>query len=345
MKNDEYIFKSIVDKKYYITCGYARNCLFLLLKALGIGPGDEVILPAYTCLSIPKTIKEVGAIPIYVDCDYNNINMSVDIMNEKISNNTKLIYVIHTYGISSDILKICSIARSKNIYVVEDISHSYYVEYQNERLGTFGDFAIISFTKLFLNYQGALIATNNGSIYEKMTQQKSLYKRNNKVIKYLPFYFVRFIGSCFERDGAIVAIFLFRIIYLLMRAKDYRDKSSELDYNFFYMDKFALLLVKLGLKRTNKINNELLYQKFKQSRIAKTPVMLDKQVSSMPFHMGGFVKNKADIHAFFSLSTWRNIHDLGKYPQSDIAYSNFRIFSKKYIKLYTLGLNYFKNKK
>lgn len=342
MKSEEYIFKSIIDRKYYITCGYARNCLFLLLKALGIGPGDEVIVPAYTCLSIPKTIKEVGATPVFVDCDYNSVNMSVDIMKDKITQHTKLIYVIHTYGVSSEISKICAIAKSKKIYVAEDISHSYYVEYQNRRLGTFGDFAIISFTKLFLNYQGALIATNKYSIYKRMLNLKSLYKKNNKWLKYLPLYIIRFIGSYFERDGAIVTLFIFRILYLILKVKkNYRDISGDLDYNFFYMGRGALFLTKLGIKRNNKNNHLLLYRKFKQSKIANLPTILNEQTLSVPFHMGGFVRRKAGLHIVFSLSTWSNIHKLGEYPQADIAYANFRIFSKIYIKIYSLGRKIF----
>lgn len=328
------IFRSIVDREYYITCGYARNCLFLLLKALGIKQGDEIILPAYTCYSIVKTIDLIGAKPVFIDCEANGINMSSALIQKKVTHKSKAIYVIHAYGISADILKICDIAKTNGIYVIEDITHSYYVEFEGKRLGTFGDFTICSLTKLFINYQGAILATNNHNIYMKMLNIKINYGHKKNIFKYIPLYVVRLLSSWFERDSSLATLVLFRIVYLIMKTKkDVLDTSSKLDFNFFYMSKLSMFLTQIGLKRNVKKIAIDSYNKFKQSEKICMPLIPKEQTKGVPMHIGGFVRNYTKANIAFSLSTWSNIHKLGLYPNADEAYSYFRIFSKTYINM------------
>jgi hypothetical protein len=336
MTNEKLIMNHFVNRKYHLTCAYARNCLYLLLKALKIGEGDEVIVPAYTCLSISKTIQVVGAVPIYIDCDPNSINMNPDLIRGRLSSRSKLIYIIHAYGISAKLNEICKIAKENSIFLVEDISHSYYNEYQHKKLGTFGDFTIVSLTKLLINYQGAIIATDDKDTYDEMQRIKMDFKPNTKKVKYLPFYIVRILSAWFERDGSIISLLLFNMLYIILRVKkNGRDEASNFNYDFFYMSRLALFLTKKGIKKSKDIIDTNLYIKFKKgcSSFLTFPEILDEQTGTSPNHMGGFIKNHKKLYYAFSLKTWNNIHMEGSFSNADRMYSNFRIFSKLFVKV------------
>lgn len=345
MTCEKLIMKYFVDRKYHITCAYARNCLYLLLKALKIGEGDEVIIPAYTCLSIPRTIQEVGATPVYIDCESTSVNMSSTIIRENVSSNTKLIYIIHAYGISANLKEICEIAKENNILIVEDISHSYYTEYQHERLGTFGDFTIVSLTKLLINYQGAIIATDDKDIYDEMKKIKMKFHPNKKKVKYLPLYITRLLSAWFERDGSIIALFLFKILYIILRIKkNIRNEVSNFNYDFFYMSELALFLTKIAIKK--RINESDLYTKFRRgcSFFLEFPEILEGQTGALPNYMGGLVRHHKKLCQAFSLQTWSNIHVEGIFSNADKIYSDFRIFSKLFVKV-VLFLDKYSNRK
>jgi len=100
-----------------------RAALFAILRAYGVGEGDEVIVQAFTCVAVPDSVRLTGAVPVYADIG-EAYNMDIGDFAKKISKKTKAVIVQHTFGASADIEKIISIAKKYNIRVIEDFAHT-----------------------------------------------------------------------------------------------------------------------------------------------------------------------------------------------------------------------------
>lgn len=122
-----------------------RVALYAILKAMGIGAGDEVIVPGYTCVMNVNPIKYLGAKPVYVDIEPATFNIDVDKLREKITSNTKAIIAQHTYGYPCDMDAIMEIAGRKGVPVIEDCCLALGSEYKGKIVGTFGKAAYFSF--------------------------------------------------------------------------------------------------------------------------------------------------------------------------------------------------------
>lgn len=116
----------------------ARVALYVILKALGVGPGDEVILPGYTCVMDVNPIMYLGAKPVYVDIEPETFNMNVALLEEKITPNTKVIIAQHTYGYVCDVDSIIEIANKHNVKVIEDCCLAFGSTYKGKLAGTMG---------------------------------------------------------------------------------------------------------------------------------------------------------------------------------------------------------------
>lgn len=103
----------------------ARVGLYAFLKAVGVGEGDEVILPAFTCVVVPNAIKYLGATPIYVDIDLETYNARFDNVFAAVTDKTKVIICQNTFGLSSDIKEVSEEARARGILTVEDCAHGF----------------------------------------------------------------------------------------------------------------------------------------------------------------------------------------------------------------------------
>lgn len=154
-------------EKYFSTKVYpinsGRSAIYVILKSLEIGEGDEVIIQAYTCNSVPNPILWTGATPIYADIDENTLNVSTTDLEKKITEKTKVIVIQHTFGRPGPIEEVIEIAKKHKLIVIEDCAHSLGAEYKGKKLGTFGDAAIISFgrEKVVSSLAGGAILVNN----------------------------------------------------------------------------------------------------------------------------------------------------------------------------------------
>ncbi len=144
----------------------ARVALYAILRATEIGPGDEVVLPGYTCVMDVNPIKYVGANPVYVDIEPDTFNMMPARIEEKITPRTKLIIAQHTYGYPCDMDAILAIAESHNIPVIEDCCLSLGSTYKGQLCGTFGKAAYFSFqwNKPFTTGLGGMATTNDSAL-------------------------------------------------------------------------------------------------------------------------------------------------------------------------------------
>jgi perosamine synthetase len=143
-----------------------RSALIVILDALGVGKGDEVLLQAFTCNAVPNPILWAGAKPVYVDIDVESLTMKPDDLEKKITVKTKAVIVQHTFGYPADMKRIMHIAKKHSIRVIEDHAHS--IEPKNSFRG---DVAFFSFgrDKVISSVYGGMIITHNDALAEKIT--------------------------------------------------------------------------------------------------------------------------------------------------------------------------------
>ncbi|MBL4653855.1 MAG: DegT/DnrJ/EryC1/StrS family aminotransferase [Flavobacteriales bacterium] len=121
-----------------------RVALFTILKAANIGKGDEVILPAFTCVVVPNAIIYLGATPIYVDIDKQSLNAEPQAIFNKVTSKTKAIICQNTFGLSTGVKEISEYGRKNNILTIEDCTHGFGGEFQNQPNGSYCDAAFFS---------------------------------------------------------------------------------------------------------------------------------------------------------------------------------------------------------
>jgi len=155
-----------VDFTLLMTSGFAALSSGLI--ALGVGPGDEVIVPAYTYIATALAVTSVGAIPVIADVD-ETLTLSVNAAEKMISKHTKAIIPVHIQGFPSDMDGIMALAKKYNIAVLEDACQADGGEYKGRYLGTIGDIGAYSFNyfKILTAGEGGALVTNNRQYYER----------------------------------------------------------------------------------------------------------------------------------------------------------------------------------
>ena len=143
--------------------------LQLALVTLGIGEGDEVIVPSMTFISSVNAIKYVGAIPVFVDIDRETFVMDVNKVEELITEKTKAIMPVHIYGYPVEMDEINAIAKKYKLFVVEDATEALGTKYKGKLAGTLGDIGCFSFNgnKLITTGAGGMLITNNEELAKK----------------------------------------------------------------------------------------------------------------------------------------------------------------------------------
>ncbi|EFG9803382.1 GDP-perosamine synthase RfbE/PerA, partial [Escherichia coli] len=155
--------------QYATTVSNGTVALHLALLALGISEGDEVIVPTLTYIASVNAIKYTGATPIFVDSDNETWQMSVSDIEQKITNKTKAIMCVHLYGHPCDMEQIVELAKSRNLFVIEDCAEAFGSKYKGKYVGTFGDISTFSFfgNKTITTGEGGMVVTNDKTLYDR----------------------------------------------------------------------------------------------------------------------------------------------------------------------------------
>lgn len=148
----------------------ARTSFFHILKSLDIKEGDEVIVPAFTCVVIVNPIIWLKAKPVYVDIDPITLNINYNDFKSKITDKTKAVLIQHTFGLPVDFDKVQEILGNKEIAVIEDCAHSLGIKYKDKLTGTLGDAAVITFgmTKVISGVRGGMAISNDEGLITKL---------------------------------------------------------------------------------------------------------------------------------------------------------------------------------
>ena len=175
-------FAHFCGTKYCVGVGNGTDALFIALKALGIGAGDEVITAANSFIATSEAITSTGAKVVFVDCEPNNYTIDVSKIEEKISDKTKAIIPVHLYGQAADMDGIYDLAKKYDLAVVEDAAQAHGATYKGRKVGTLGDVACFSFypgKNLGAYGDGGAIVTNN-KILEKRCRMLANHGRLEK---------------------------------------------------------------------------------------------------------------------------------------------------------------------
>jgi len=170
IKKFEKKFAEFCQTNYAISCNNGTSALHLALLALGIGEGDEVILPTLTFATTANVVKYVGGKPILIDSEQETWNIDAVEIEKRITNKTKAIIVVHLYGLPCDMDLIMDIAKKYNLYVVEDCAEAHGAEYKGKKVGSIGDIGCFSFfgNKIMTTGEGGMCVTNNEKLKDKM---------------------------------------------------------------------------------------------------------------------------------------------------------------------------------
>jgi len=165
-----------VGRSHGVAVANGTVALEAAVAALGIGPGDEVIMPTFTIISCATAVVRAGAVPVLVDCNRRTWNMDAGDIECRITPKTKAIMVVHIYGLPVDMDPVLEIARKHGLYVIEDASELLGQTYKGRPCGSFGDVSTFSFypNKHLTAGEGGMIMTNDASLAEKCASLRNL---------------------------------------------------------------------------------------------------------------------------------------------------------------------------
>ena len=167
----EKAFAAYCGVDYCVGIGNGLDALMLALKALGVGEGDEVIVPSNTYIATALAVTYVGAKPVFVEPDIRTFNIDPALIEAAVTEKTKAIMPVHLYGQACDMDPIMEIAGKYHLYVVEDCAQAHGATYKGRKIGTFGDAAGFSFypgKNLGALGDAGAVVTNNRELADKV---------------------------------------------------------------------------------------------------------------------------------------------------------------------------------
>lgn len=221
VKTFEQEFANYIGVSDCVGCNSGTDALILALRALKIGPGDEVITTPFTFFASAETISAVGATPVFVDIDAATFNMDVDRLEAAITEKTKAIMPVHIFGQPIDMTRLMDIATRHNLVVIEDCAQSVGAEWQSQKVGSIGHVGCFSFypTKnLGACGDGGAVTTNDPALAAAMRMLKEHGQSSR--------YFYEEIGYNSRLDALQAVILSIKLRYLDSWNAQRREKAA-----------------------------------------------------------------------------------------------------------------------
>jgi perosamine synthetase len=167
---------SRLGRRHGIAVSNGSVALEVAMAILGIGAGDEVILPAHTIISCASAVVRAGAVPVLVDSDLGTWNMRVDEIAARITPRTRAIMVVHIYGMPVDMKPVLELAKRNNLFVIEDAAEALGQTYDGRPCGSFGNVSACSFypNKLITTGEGGMVLVDADALAEKARRFRNL---------------------------------------------------------------------------------------------------------------------------------------------------------------------------
>jgi perosamine synthetase len=168
----EAAFAAETGCRHAVACANGTVALHLVLAALGLGPGDEVIVPAFTMIAVANAVRYTGATVRLVDVEPAYGNLDPDLVKAAITPRTRAIIAVHTYGHPAAMKQLAAVAEHYNLYLIEDGAEAHGAEIAGKRVGGLGFAATFSFyaNKIITTGEGGMITTNNGPLADLARQ-------------------------------------------------------------------------------------------------------------------------------------------------------------------------------
>ncbi|HXH99444.1 MAG TPA: DegT/DnrJ/EryC1/StrS aminotransferase family protein [Sphingobacteriaceae bacterium] len=176
IKRFETQFSEFVNRKFGIAVSSGSAALDVAVKAIGIMPGDEVIMPTFTIISPLLSLIKAGAVPVFIDSEPDTWNMDTSQIEAKITAKTKAILIVHIFGLPANIDVILQLAKKHNLLVIEDAAEMHGQKFLDEKCGSFGDISIFSFyaNKNITTGEGGMIMCNDEKLAENCKKLRNL---------------------------------------------------------------------------------------------------------------------------------------------------------------------------
>ena len=308
-------FAKFVGSKYAIGVSNGTSALQLSLMSLGIGKGDEVIIPDMTFVATANAVINCGAKPILADID-STLNISIESIKKRISKKTKAIIPVHFAGFSCDMEAITKISKQNKIEIVEDCAHSLGTYFKNKHVGTIGKTGCFSFypTKNITSIEGGMVITDSQKIANKIESlrnhglTKNLIQRNKNTKPWI--YDVKYPGYNFRLDELRSSLALSQLSRIneisekrINAAKYYslklkNQKGIEI-INLDNIDNHVFHLYIIRIKKDFGISRDEIHRKLFKKGIRTT-------VHYKPLHLFSYLKEKVKS---------------GRFQNSNIAYN------------------------
>ncbi|MGC9057362.1 MAG: DegT/DnrJ/EryC1/StrS family aminotransferase [Candidatus Saccharicenans sp.] len=304
---------SLCGCKYGIGVASGTDALRLTLKALEIGPGDEVITTPFTFIATASCILHCGAKPVFVDIDPKTYNIDPDKIKPAITKKTKAIIPVHLYGQPADMDKIMAIAKAYNLYIIEDAAQAIGAKYKGKPVGQFGIAGCLSFfpTKNLGAYgDGGMVVTNDVGLAEKI----DVLRKHGSKKKYQ----AEILGFNSRLDEVQAAILRVKLKYLdkwnearRCIAYRYNEKLKELPVIIPYESPDVYHIYHQYTIRTDKRDN--LMQYLKESGISTAiyypvPIHLQKLFANLGYKNGDFKESEIASAQVLSLPLYPELH-------------------------------------
>lgn len=238
-------FADLYQVDYCISVGNGTDSLYIIMKMLGIGPGDEVITPANSWISSSETITQTGAKPVFADIEENYFTIDPNHIEKLITERTKAIMPVHIFGQMCEMDTIMQIAKKHNLYVIEDCAQSHFSEYKGKRAGVIGDAGSFSFypgKNLGAYGDAGAIITNENKLAEncKMFARHGALKKHEHEME----------GINSRLDGIQAAVLNVKLPHILNWTEQ-RIHNAELYVKYLSeIDEIDLPLVRKDTKHT-----------------------------------------------------------------------------------------------
>lgn len=256
-------FEKFLGIRYAISFNSGRSAFYAILKALNLEKGSEVAVQAFTCNAVPNPVLWNDLVPVYIDCNIEDYNISLDDLKAKISPKTKVVVVQHTFGLPAQIEKIKEFCDERKIILIEDCAHALGAEYMTYKVGTFGEASFFSFSrdKVISSVYGGMVATNNEKLAKKIKKIQEefgkpslLWILQQILHPILLQFFVLPIYSLFN-VGKIILIF-FQVSHILSKAVSWKEKRGlRPDYFPKSLPNALAIMAMNQLSKVDKFNN------------------------------------------------------------------------------------------
>jgi len=318
-------FAELMGAGYCAATNSGTDALDAAQRALDIGPGDEVITQTNTFIATAQTTFNLYALPVFIDSDPETFMINADLIEERITANTRAILPVHIGGAAADMDKIMTIAKKHNLVVIEDACQAHMGEWRNKKLGTIGDLGCFSFQegKSLCGGEGGAVIGNDNNIMARVDG----YTNNGRDPR----------GQKRNFPGSNFRITPFVAATLLGQIRRLEVQSSLRDENSLYLEK--LLSGIKGVRPTKKYPGQtrrayyeyqLIYEKENFNGLSKTKFKEAMRAEGIGFgdgidsslHLNPFIETYFNLRAFQKIFSKER---LDKYRRENICPVNERI--------------------